>query len=79
MGGYEKGRNQLQAPAQMTPVTDLFPYMGSAGEIFEGELLGANIMKWKVVRRYIKSKPTTKEILFIPFKSDDFGSISSHG
>lgn len=63
----------------MTPVIDLFPYMGSAAETFEGELLGVNIMKWKVVRRYIKNKSTTEEILFIPFKSDDFGPISSHG
>lgn len=60
-------------------MTDLFPYVGSAAETFEGKLFGTNIMKWKVVRRYIKNKSTTEEVLFIPFKSDDFGPISSHG
>lgn len=63
----------------MTTVTDLFPHTGSAAETFEGDLVGANIMKWKVVRRYIKNKSAPEEILFIPFKSDDFGPISSHG
>lgn len=53
--------------------------MGSAVEIFEVELLGANVIKWQVVRRYNKNKSTTEEILFIPFKSDNFGPISSHG
>lgn len=63
----------------MNPVADLFPYRGSAAETLEGELLGANVMKWKVMRRHIKNKSTTEEILFIPFKSDDFGPISSDG
>lgn len=63
----------------MTPVAGLLSNMGSAVEIFEGELLGANVIKWQVVRRYNKNKSTTEEILFIPFKSDNFGPISSHG
>lgn len=45
----------------------------------ERELLGANLTKGKVVGRYSKNKATAEGVLFIPFKSDDFGQISSHG